>query len=150
MLIVRSRYSLPDSSIINAPERTILCTTNCAGAMGAGVALAVKNRWPEVYREYRKLWRAGLLHYHRLDIIDVGDKEILLFPTKVDWKNPSPLSLIKDNLNNLVEGYESLGISSLALTLLGTLNGGIKDKDYVERLIFDALDPLPIGCTLYK
>lgn len=141
---------MPDGNIVNAPERTILCTTNCVGAMGAGVALAVKERWPEVYREYRKLWRAGHLHHHRLDIIDVGDKEILLFPTKVDWRNDSPVALIEDNLNNLVDGYESLGIDSLALTLLGTMCGGIKDKGYIEKLITDALDPLPIDCTLYK
>lgn len=32
---------------------------NCLGVMGAGLALHVKNRWPEAYDAYRKLCGAG-------------------------------------------------------------------------------------------
>lgn len=28
---------------------------NCQGAMGSGVALAIKNKWPKIYEEYKKL-----------------------------------------------------------------------------------------------
>lgn len=149
MISIRRRDELPDGNIVFAPEQTICCTTNCVGAMGAGVALSVKLQWPHVYKEYRKLWRMGKLHYHCLYTIPADDKLVLLFPTKVDWNRPSPIMLIEDNLKNLVDGYEQLGIESLALTRLGTMCGGIKDYALIDRMISDALDPIPIACTLY-
>lgn len=41
------------SDITNAKRGFILHGVNCMGHMGAGVALAIKNRWPEVFEEYR-------------------------------------------------------------------------------------------------
>lgn len=31
---------------------------NCAGAMGKGIAVPFKQRWPRMYEEYRARWRA--------------------------------------------------------------------------------------------
>lgn len=33
-------------------EGIILHQTNCQGKMGTGIALAIRNRWPVVYRDY--------------------------------------------------------------------------------------------------
>lgn len=33
----------------------VIChQTNCQGVMGGGIALQIKNKWPEVYSEYRR------------------------------------------------------------------------------------------------
>ena len=34
---------------------------NCQGAMGAGVALAIKNKWPITYTKYRQAYKEGKL-----------------------------------------------------------------------------------------
>lgn len=34
---------------------------NCQGAMGAGVSLAIKNKWPQAYDDYRTAYRNGNL-----------------------------------------------------------------------------------------
>lgn len=40
-----------NGNILNANE--IIChQVNCLGVMGGGLALQIKNKWPEVYREY--------------------------------------------------------------------------------------------------
>jgi len=42
---------------------------NCQGKMGSGIALAIRNRWPNVYQAYREYWsknqknKAGLLGF---------------------------------------------------------------------------------------
>lgn len=41
----------------------ILHGVNCQGVMGSGVALAIKNKWPEVFRTYKdyvaRFWQEG-------------------------------------------------------------------------------------------
>jgi O-acetyl-ADP-ribose deacetylase (regulator of RNase III) len=37
-------------------------TVNCKGVMGAGVALAFKNRYPDMFKEYKQACRAALTH----------------------------------------------------------------------------------------
>lgn len=35
----------------------ILHGVNCQGVMGAGVAKAIRDKWPQVYDDYRSVWR---------------------------------------------------------------------------------------------
>jgi len=39
-------------NIVNAEEHYILHQVNCKGKMGSGVALAIRNKWDDVYLEY--------------------------------------------------------------------------------------------------
>lgn len=39
--------------LLRTPDRVIIHGCNTRGAMGAGVALAIRERWPEVYKAYR-------------------------------------------------------------------------------------------------
>lgn len=43
-------------------ERGIIChQCNCIGAMGAGLAKQIRNRWPHIYADYRKAIELGEL-----------------------------------------------------------------------------------------
>lgn len=54
-----------EGDITTAPVGTLIChQVNCQGIMGAGVALAIARKWPEVERKYRLYAKAhtrGLL-----------------------------------------------------------------------------------------
>lgn len=39
--------------LLESNHRYLFHSTNASGAMGAGVALAIKNKWPEVYETYK-------------------------------------------------------------------------------------------------
>ena len=39
--------------ITQVTEGVILHCVNCQGVMGSGVALAIRNKWPEVYQRYK-------------------------------------------------------------------------------------------------
>lgn len=55
-------------SLLNI-EQGILChQVNCKGKMGAGLALAIRRKWPQVYKEYMQLYewshlRLGLVQF---------------------------------------------------------------------------------------
>ena len=44
-----------EGTVFNSPAKTIVNTVNCAGVMGAGIALEFKLRYPEMYEEYIKM-----------------------------------------------------------------------------------------------
>lgn len=150
MFEAMGRYHLKNGCLTNAEYQTIVCTTNCVGAMGRGIALTFRELYPHVYREYRKRWRKGLLEPNYLFTVPLNDKQqVLMFPTKIDWKKPSPDGLIYDNLRVLEEQLDDLGIDSMALPPLGLANGWVRDRAKVYLAMYEVLGRLPIRCTLY-
>lgn len=134
----------------NAPEQTIVCTINCVGTMGAGLAKTVRDKYPLVNREYRRRYRANQLHADSLFTVAVSDtQQILCFPTKLHWKDPSPTRLILANLTLLTEQYVELGITSLALVPLGLGLGWNPERKRILLAIKEACECMPIMCTLY-
>lgn len=138
--------------VLSSASQTLLCTTNCNGAMGAGIALAFKRAYPSIFKRYYKLHTDGRLHVNRL-FVGVPDEDpnklILLFPTKDKWWDDSKLEWIEANLQTLANRFEEFGITTLAMPYLGTRNGNLLADD-VKPLIFKYLDPLPIRIELYK
>lgn len=45
---------LINGDLLEAKETYIAHQVNCYGAMGRGVALQIKNRYPDVYRRYHE------------------------------------------------------------------------------------------------
>ena len=43
---------LKNGNLLNAPDRVICHQVNCQGLMGAGVALQIRTKWPNVYTSY--------------------------------------------------------------------------------------------------
>lgn len=52
--------------LLQTPDRVIVHGCNCQGVMGAGVALQIRERYPEAYNSYMKAWgyahEKGMLH----------------------------------------------------------------------------------------
>ena len=48
-------------SVLDATEGIICHQVNCKGVMGAGLALAIRERWPQVYLDYLNAYQAGIL-----------------------------------------------------------------------------------------
>ena len=52
-ILQTGNISLMEGDIFQTKQPTLVCTVNTEGIMGKGIALAVRNRWPEVYDQYR-------------------------------------------------------------------------------------------------
>lgn len=58
--------------LLTATSGHIVHGCNARGVMGAGVALAIKNTWPEVYNDYRQRYQDTGLHLGQVLPVAVG------------------------------------------------------------------------------
>lgn len=134
-----------EGDIFKSPAQTIVNTVNTVGIMGKGIALAFKERYPEMFEEYKRKCEKRELTAGKLMIWNnAPDHKILLFPTKEHWRSPSKIEYIEKGLETFRKKYLDMGITSIAFPKLGTGNGGLKWEDvqpvmekYLKRLVID-------------
>lgn len=115
-------------------------TVNCVGVMGAGVALAFKQRYPEMFKEYRDDCKIGLVKPGKMHVWkSLAGDWVINFPTKRDWRDPSRYEDIDAGLDDLRVYLDSVGPVSVALPALGCGHGGL-DWSRVSEMIREKLD----------
>ena len=127
--------------IFQSSAQVITNTVNCVGVMGKGLALAYKNKFPEMYQDYKMKCERGDVRPGQPYLWQNEKVQILNFPTKRHWNQNSKLSDIEAGLKYLSENYADMGISSLALPPLGCGLGGLAWPD-VKNLINKYLGPI--------
>lgn len=133
-----------EGDVSASPRQTLVCTINTTGAMGAGVALSLRESIPGLYEFYRKLHKAKALTVDKMYLYPFGEgRQVLLFPTKQWWGNPSRYDWIEANLIWLRDKHEQMGISDMAMVPLGCGNGHLNYEDMIRPLMYHYLDPLP-------
>ena len=118
-----------------------ICTVNCVGVMGAGIALAFKRRYPKMFQDYRKACLAGQLTPGTLHFWQEGTETIINFPTKNDWKNPSEYEWIEMGLQSLALYLKRKSKAKVVIPALGCGLGGLEWK-IVREMIKTHLEPL--------
>lgn len=135
-------------------------TVNCVGVMGKGIALEFKKRYPDYFERYKTLCDKNqikpgncIVHFRK------QKPDIISFPTKYHWKNPSKLEWIKKGLESLK--YQIFVISNLILKplggkmpsvgipALGCTNGGL-DWNVVRPLIIESLKDINNRVLLFE
>lgn len=114
-------------------------TVNCVGVMGAGVALAFKTKYPEMYKQYVKDCKNGLIRPGHPTIWSEGDMfskqtHIINFPTKDHWRNKSEYSYVEDGLKWMQAYLEDIQGKTITLPALGCGHGGL-DWNIVKKMI---------------
>lgn len=103
---------------------------NCAGAMGKGVALQFKERFPQMYEEYKSLCKKRQF--------TLGD--VFVYPhhtngfvynlaTQQDWRTMANLEAIKSALIKMLEHASASEVRMIALPKIGAGFGGLNWKD---------------------
>lgn len=136
------------TSLLKSQAQTVVNTVNTVGVMGKGLASAFKSRYPEMFRQYRKLCKEGKFEVGQLWLWKGPDQWVLNFPTKKHWRNPSKLSYIEAGLRKLVGQYELRGIREIAFPRLGCGHGGLDWND-VRPMMEEYLRPLPIPVYIH-
>lgn len=142
-------------NLFRSGTQCITCPVNTVGAMGKGIALTFKKHVPGLYAYYRNIYCDEPPNYpsiHRLEMFHVDqERSVLLLPTKNHWQFPSKRGLIDDNLRQLAERYEELGIRSLGLPAIGCgfETGQLSWERDVRPLVYRHLDPLPIPVKIF-
>lgn len=119
---------------------------NCAGAMGKGIAVEFKKRWPAMYKEYRERCRTG---YFRLGQVMAWEepktlsRRIFNLATQQHYQGcKADLSAINASMARMLRiavddaGYdaECLARHTVAMPLIGTGLGGLPATDVIETI----------------
>jgi O-acetyl-ADP-ribose deacetylase (regulator of RNase III) len=138
----------PGSDLFASPAQTLVNPVNTTGVMGAGLARAFRDRYPEMFCQYQELCRRGRLSPGTLHLWRGPDRWVLNFPTKTSWRLPSTLALVEAGLRRFRRDYEALGITSIAFPALGCGYGSLAWAD-VEALLERHLSDLPLPVDVH-
>lgn len=120
-------------SLFETKLQTIVCPVNTVGVMGNGLALAMRNKVYGLFDYYKTACKEGTLTVGKplLYKIPNSKHQVLLFPTKQHWANPTTLSWVDEGLLYLATNYKELGITEIGLPPLGC---GYGQLDYIKNL----------------
>jgi O-acetyl-ADP-ribose deacetylase (regulator of RNase III) len=128
-------------NLFDSKVQVLTNAVNCVGVMGKSVALEFKNRYPAMHAAYVKRCDKGEMKIGEPWLWENDSVQVLNFPTKQHWRNPSSLESIELGLMWLVSKYSEVGIYTIAMPALGCGNGGLSWAD-VEPMMQKHLDGL--------
>ena len=137
--------------ILKADAEALVNTVNCYGVMGRGIALQFKKKFPENFKQYKKVCDAGELSPGIMFFVFATEeifnpRYVINFPTKNHWKGRSKIEDIDSGLQALVDEVRRLGIRSIAIPPLGCGLGGLKWDEVRPRieLAFESLSDVSV------
>ena len=98
---------------------------NCAGAMGKGIALQFRERYPEMYTEYKHLCRYGLFNPGDVFDYDYGNGHIYNLATQQSWRSKVKMEYVETALNKMLDLALSKDVTGIALPAIGAGLGGL-------------------------
>lgn len=139
-------WRLEDGDFFASDVEAIVNTVNVVGVMGKGIALEYKRRFPDMFREYKRMCDQKLLRLGHMHVYELGKgdrhKYVINFPTKGHWRDRSRLEDIRAGLEDLVRVLDERNIASVAIPALGCSNGGLSFGD-VLPMMQEAMSRLP-------
>lgn len=130
---------LKRGSLFSSSAEFLTCTVNCVGVMGKGIAKDFKNYYPLAFRKYKMLCdNKKVIPGHPLFFfkseLHPTYPNMIMFPTKDHWMNPSKIEWVENGLDRLLELCHDYQVDSVALPYLGAGCGGL-DKNIIHALI---------------
>jgi O-acetyl-ADP-ribose deacetylase (regulator of RNase III) len=98
---------------------------NCAGAMGKGIAVAFRQRWPAMYEEYRKRCKSGSFELGDVFVWKAGDDVVFNLGTQRTWKDKAELWAVERALDGMLKIAEESGLAEVAMPRIGAGLGGL-------------------------
>jgi O-acetyl-ADP-ribose deacetylase (regulator of RNase III) len=107
---------------------------NCAGAMGKGIALTFKEKFPEMYFEYKTLCKNGNFKLGDVFLYQYEDGFIFNLGTQLSWKTYVNYDGLSAALKKMFDIASSHMITPIVLPKIGAgLGGG--DWDIIKNTI---------------
>lgn len=141
-------------NILESEAEALVNTVNTVGVMGKGIALQFKKAYPNNFKAYEASCKSNDVQVGKMFVaidsnITSGEKIIINFPTKTNWRKPSEYAYIKNGLDDLVKVISTKQIKSIAIPPLGAGNGGL-NWEKVKKIIEQKLEHLPIDIFVYE
>lgn len=130
--------------IFKDKSKALVNPVNCKGVMGAGLAKAFKDKYPEMFEEYRiecKKWNVQIGKGHIWKHKRGRPDWILNAPTKDHWRGKSKIEYVESALDWIVEMIEEHEIESISIPALGCGLGGL-NYEKVRPIMIEKLEDL--------
>jgi O-acetyl-ADP-ribose deacetylase (regulator of RNase III) len=126
---------------------------NCAGAMGAGIAVEFKRRFPRMFEEYRERCADGRFGLGDVFVWSEGDMTVYNLGTQAHWRKKAQLPALSKAVARMVKLAEQGGVRRIALPRIGAGLGGLDwpkvravveaagDSTSVELIVFERYVP---------
>jgi len=135
--------------IFTSTAQTLTCPVNTQGIMGAGLAKAFSQKYPDLLPLYKQRCKDRSLTVVKPTTVPLSEgKQCLLWATKSFWQNPSRLPWIRDALPVVILLIHAGVITSLALPAIGCGLGELRFENVLPLLM--TLDNLPIPIEIYE
>lgn len=141
-------------NILESEAEALVNTVNTVGVMGKGIALQFKKAYPNNFKAYQAACKSKDVQVGKMFVatdsnITSGEKVIINFPTKTNWRKPSEYAYIENGLDDLVKVINTKQIKSIAIPALGAGNGGL-NWEKLKKIIEQKLEHLPIDIFVYE
>lgn len=107
---------------------------NCVGAMGKGIALQFRNKFPEMYRQYKLKCKNNEFNPGDVYDYDYGNGHIYNLATEKSWRTGARIQYIEDALTKMFQLAEIDNVKSIAMPTIGAGLGGL-NWDIVKEAI---------------
>lgn len=127
---------------------------NCAGAMGRGIAVEFRKRFPSMYAAYKERCARGAFGLGDVFVWKQGDVTIFNLGTQRTWRTKAELSAVRTALHKMVQIAEQADIRRIGLPRIGAGLGGLAwadvhaelaqlgDSTSVELVVFEEYEPV--------
>jgi len=118
-------YREVHGDIFTSNAEAIVNTVNCVGAMGKGIALEFKKRYPDLYAAYRQACTRKEIQPGHVWVYQAKDRIIFNAAVKDDWQDASRIGWVESCLHEMIDKCRTMKVKSLALPWMGAMNGRI-------------------------
>lgn len=122
---------------------------NCAGAMGKGIAVEFRRRWPDMYDEYQRRCRSGSFTLGDVFVWKAADRVVFNLGTQETWRTRAEPWAIETAVTKMLALAEQHALPSVALPRLGAGLGGLSWPE-VAAVIEPVATPSPIALVIYR
>ena len=137
---------------------------NCKGAMGSGVAKAIKAKFPEMYRSYRQMCQSGALQpggLYAYAVPNADNRWVYNIASQDRWSQYDPNGAhnpaktpaareewLRQGLQRMFAHALEYDVDNIGLPLIGGKRGGL-DPQLAESIITDEANQSSVHVVLY-
>ena len=136
-------FYIQEGDIFNIPQiRNYAHGCNCAGAMGKGIALQFRKKYPQMYKQYKTLCREGRFGIGEIFIYQYDDGVIFNLGTQRTWKEKVQLKQLSNLFTRCwyMLKIEALGkLRCLLLEQVSAVVRGLTSKGQLIRFLLNFL-----------
>jgi O-acetyl-ADP-ribose deacetylase (regulator of RNase III) len=120
---------------------------NCAGAMGKGIAVQFKEKFPKMYKEYKRMCLEKEFGLGDVFEYDYGTGYVFNLGTQLTWRTKADLKAIEQSLKKMLSFAVDNGIEDIALPKIGSGLGGLQWEEV--KNILEKVSKEYIGVNLF-